>query len=53
MSEPTKNDITGDKIKSKESSQRYRDNWDIIFGANKNADNSSKVKDTQSKSNGM
>jgi hypothetical protein len=37
------NDITGDSINSKSSNQKYRDNWDIIFGK-KNADNSSKIK---------
>jgi hypothetical protein len=50
MSETTKNDITGDKIKSKKSCQRYRNNWDIIFG-NKNANNSSKIKDSQNRGN--
>ncbi len=28
----TKNDITGDSIKSKGLSQQGRDNWDRIFG---------------------
>lgn len=28
----TKNDITGDKIKSRPSSNKYRDGWDRIFG---------------------
>lgn len=28
----TKNDITGDKIKSKPSTDLYRENWDQIFG---------------------
>lgn len=28
----TKNDITGDSIRSRSSSQLYRDNWDRIFG---------------------
>jgi len=27
-----RNDITGDSIKTKSSSQAYRDNWDAIFG---------------------
>jgi hypothetical protein len=40
-----KNDITGDSIKTKSQGQKYRDNWDIIFGK-KNADNSSKIKDS-------
>jgi hypothetical protein len=26
-----KNDVTGDLIKTKSSSQQYRDNWDLIF----------------------
>jgi hypothetical protein len=26
-----KNDITGDSIQTKSSSQRYRDNWERIF----------------------
>lgn len=30
----TKNDITGDEIKSKITSQQYRDNWDKIFKSN-------------------
>lgn len=28
----SKNDITGDEIKSKTSSDTYRDGWDRIFG---------------------
>lgn len=28
----SKNDITGDLIKSKPGSNKYRDNWDRIFG---------------------
>ena len=28
----SKNDITGDNIKTKPSSQKYRDNWERIFG---------------------
>lgn len=28
----TKNDITGDEIKSKTSSKAYEDNWERIFG---------------------
>lgn len=31
-----KNDITGDNIKSKLTSNEYRDNWDLIFGKKKN-----------------
>ncbi len=33
----TKNDITGDKLATKPSTDAYRDNWDRIFGA-KSAD---------------
>ena len=32
---PSKNDITGDEIKSKGSSDLYRDGWDRIFGKKK------------------
>lgn len=28
----SKNDITGDNIQSKASNQKFRDNWDQIFG---------------------
>lgn len=28
----TRNDITGDEIKSKSSTKAYEDNWDRIFG---------------------
>lgn len=31
----TKNDITGDLIKTKESNQAYSDGWDLIFGKKK------------------
>ena len=31
----SKNDVTGDEIKTKVSTQAYRDGWDRIFG-NKN-----------------
>jgi len=31
----TKNDITGDKIKTKPPSELYRHNWEIIFGNKK------------------
>lgn len=45
-----KNDITGDKLQSKSPNQKYRDNWDIIFGKKLNANKSSKIKDPQSES---
>ena len=28
----TKNDITGDTLKTKPASEKYRENWDRIFG---------------------
>tara|TARA_R110000868_G_C10441901_1_gene725432 strand:+ start:386 stop:571 length:186 start_codon:yes stop_codon:yes gene_type:complete len=31
----SKNDITGDEIKSKTSSDKYRDGWDRIFSQKK------------------
>jgi len=31
----TKNDVTGDSIKTKTNSKKYRDNWDRIFGNKK------------------
>jgi hypothetical protein len=27
----TKNDVTGDKLQSKTSNKKYRDNWDLVF----------------------
>lgn len=32
---PAKNDITGDQIKSKFSTEKYRNNYDLIFNKNK------------------
>lgn len=34
------NDITGDQIKSKLSTEKYRNNYDIIFNKNKTNENS-------------
>ena len=34
----TKNDITGDKLRSKVSSEKYRNNWDLIFNSDKDRD---------------
>jgi hypothetical protein len=31
----TKNDVTGDKLQSKTTSKKYRDNWDLIFKQDK------------------
>ena len=33
-----KNDITGDKLKSKISTTQYRDNWDLIFKKDKTSE---------------
>lgn len=33
-----RNDITGDSIQTKSSSQRYRDNWEKIFGKKRSKD---------------
>lgn len=40
----SKNDITGDEIKSKLSSSKYEDGWDRIFG-NKEPNIKDKIKD--------
>lgn len=29
----TKNDVTGDSLRSKPTSDAYRDNWETIFGS--------------------
>lgn len=34
----TKNDVTGDPIKTKSQNQQYRDNYDRIFGKAKKDD---------------
>jgi hypothetical protein len=31
----TRNDVTGQEIKSRGNSQTYKDNWDAIFGKKK------------------
>ena len=31
----TTNDVTGDKIKTKSNSEKYKDGWDRIFGEKK------------------
>ena len=31
----TRNDVTGQEIKSRGNSQQYKDNWDAIFGKKK------------------
>lgn len=34
----SKNDITGDEIKTKSANEQYRENWDRIFGKKKTED---------------
>lgn len=34
----SKNDITGDEIKTKSANEQYRENWDRIFGKKKTAE---------------
>lgn len=34
----TRNDVTGQEIKSRGNSQQYKDNWDAIFGKKKAED---------------
>ena len=46
MSKTARNDITGDAIQSKKTSEKYRENWDRIF-ANKNKDLNSNSKKTK------
>ena len=42
----TKNDITGDSIRSKGTTKAYSDNWELIFGKNKSSEESVEDKDT-------
>ncbi len=42
-----KNDVTGDSIQSKSSSQRYRDNWEKIFGKKPSKDLTTKRKESK------
>lgn len=37
MTSPSKNDITGDLIKTKTTTKQYRDGWDAIFGKQEKA----------------
>ena len=30
-----KNDVTGDALRSRPTTEKYRDNWDLIFGTKK------------------
>jgi hypothetical protein len=40
----TKNDVTGDKLQSKTNTQKYRDNWDLIFKKDKDVKEKTKPK---------
>lgn len=40
----TRNDITGDAIKSRSNNDAYRDNWDRIFGKKKKENDEKKRK---------
>jgi hypothetical protein len=42
----TKNDITGDSIRSKGTTKAYSDNWELIFGKNKSSEESVEDKDS-------
>lgn len=44
----SKNDITGDEIKTKGSNEKYRENWERIFGKDKQKGKPSESKDVQS-----
>lgn len=37
-----RNDITGDSIQTKHSSEQYRNNWDLIFKKNQDLDTEQK-----------
>jgi hypothetical protein len=41
----TKNDITGDSIRSKGTTKAYSDNWELIFSKNKSSEESVEDKD--------
>lgn len=43
----TKNDITGDSIRSKVLSPKGRDNWDTIFGKKKTTESKGKKDDRE------
>jgi hypothetical protein len=44
----TKNDITGDSLKSKASTKAYNDGWDRIFGNKKKAEEEEKKDEEKS-----
>lgn len=45
MFKTSKNDVTNDRILSKENTDRYRDNWDRIFGKKKKEIDLEKVRE--------
>lgn len=47
----TKNDITGDSISTKQVSDKYRDNYDRIFGKGKETKSNDKNADHQAQEN--
>jgi len=40
---PTTNDVTGDRLISKEASDKYREGWETIFGKKKEAEKSASL----------
>ncbi len=42
----TQNPVTGDRLVSKASNQKYRDNWDAIFGNKKDKEGATKEDST-------
>ncbi len=42
-----KNDVTGDALRSRPTTEKYRDNWDLIFG--KKPKQSDAVRDNKEK----
>lgn len=42
MTETSRNDITGDELKSKSNSDKFRDGWDKIYGNSKKKDEQDK-----------
>jgi len=43
----TKNDVTGDKLQSKTTSKKYRDNWDLAFKTTTKDDRKEKPKEAK------
>ena len=50
---PTHNEITGDAIKSKASSQEYRDNFDAIFSKKKKQTTEENLEAARNKNKGI